>query len=332
LIDFAEHRQTSIASIPYGKADGLRTLQSNGGVSPAGTRTADGRLWFPTQDGVAVVDPKKVKVDSQIPKVTIETATIDQLPTSLDAPIIITPSKSTLQLQYTAPDFVRPDQLRFRYKLEGLDLEWTDVGFHRSASYTHLPPGHYRFLVSAKNENGIWSPSSQPVSIDVQSPFYKTRWFEFLLLSATSLTVFAAWRYRLFELKAKHALQANFLQQLMTTQEDERKRIAQELHDSLGQRLVVINSIAKLAVRFRDSPSKSDESRFQEISAEATAGLEDTRLIAYDLRPSHLDRLGLTQSIEYLVARCPYSAQGLQTLTMQRTTLQIRPHRTLQFS
>jgi len=303
LNEFADHKRKSISSIPFGKADGLLTLQSNGGVSPSGAKMADGQLWFPTQDGAAVVDPRKVRIDSRTPRVTVEAISIDQVSTPIEKAVTIPPSRYTLQIQYTAPDFVRPDQLRFRYKLEGLDQDWTEAGSHRSASYTHLPPGDYRFVVSVRDETGIWSPPSKPIFIYVQAPFYKTRWFEIILLSVISLIAVGVWRYRLIELKAKHALQVNFLQQLMTSQEEERKRIARDLHDSLGQRLVVINSTAKLALRFRDHPARSIESIFEEISTEATAGLEDTRSIAYDLRPSHLDRLGLTLSIEYLVQK-----------------------------
>ncbi len=303
LIDMAEGKLTSISSIAFGKADGLRTLDSNGGVSPAGTRASDGTLWFPTQDGVAIVDPRKVSIDLRTPRISIESATLDWLSVPVNAPIPIPPSKYNLQIHYTAPDFARPNQLRFRYKLVGLDQDWTEAGFHRFASYTHLPPGHYQFIVSVKNADGSWSAPSKILPVDVFASFYKTKWFELLVLSTIAVIAIAVWRYRLSELKAKSALQLDFLQQLITSQEDERQRIARELHDSLGQRLVIINSSAKLALRFRGNSVKSDESIFEEISSEAIAGLEDTRSIAYDLRPSHLDRLGLTQSIYYLVQK-----------------------------
>ncbi|WP_231966434.1 ligand-binding sensor domain-containing protein [Terriglobus roseus] len=303
LEEMATGSRTTISSISYGPIDGLRDSEMNGGISPAGTRATDGKLWFPTQDGVAVVDPSKVRVDSRPSRTIVESALVDQAPADLNGPITISPSQYSLQIQYTAPDFLRPTLIRFRYKLEGLDQDWTDAGFHRSASYSHLPPGNYRFLVSAMSPTGTWSQSSTPLSISVLAPFYKTRWFEAFVILFAALVAFSIWRYRLMELKARHALQVDFLQQLITSQEEERKRISMELHDSLGQRLVVINSTAKLALRFKEDPAKSKDSVLEEISSEAMAGLEDTRSIAYDLRPSHLDRLGLTQSIEYLVEK-----------------------------
>jgi signal transduction histidine kinase/ligand-binding sensor domain-containing protein len=303
LKELANGSRTTVSSISYGPIDGLLDSEMNGGISPAGTRTADGRLWFPTQDGVAVVDPTKVHVDSRASQTIIESALVDQLPVALDVPITMSPSKYNLQIRYTAPEFLRPTQIRFRYKLEGLDKDWTEAGFHRSASYSHLPPGNYHFLVSAMSPTGTWSQPGTPISISVLAPFYKTRWFEALVILIAALVSFSIRRYRLMELKARHSLQVDFLQQLITSQEEERKRISRELHDGLGQRLVVINSTAKLALRFKENPSKSKESVLEDISSEATAGLEETRSIAYGLRPSHLDRLGLTQSIEYLVEK-----------------------------
>lgn len=327
LNEFADGERNSITSIPFGRADGLLTVEANGGVSPAGTRTTDGKLWFPTQDGAAVVDPRKVRLESHTPRVAVETAMVDQWSAPVDKPIRISPSQYNLQIQYTAPDFVRPDQLRFRYKLENLDRDWSEVGSRRTAFYTHLPSGHYRFIVSAKNENGIWSPPSEPILIDVLAPYYKTGWFQTLLAAGTLLLLLLAWRYRVDELKAKQRLQLDFLQRMITSQEEERKRIALELHDSLGQRLVVINSIAKLARRVENDQHRRKSDAFDEITSEATAGLEDTRSIAYGLRPSYLDRLGLTQSIAYLVQKASLASNMIITAELENIDDLVAPER-----
>jgi signal transduction histidine kinase len=91
------------------------------------------------------------------------------------------------------------------------------------------------------------------------------------------------------------------MQKLIHSQEDERMRIASELHDSLGQRLVIINTMAQLSLRH--SVNDATNQAFSEISTEALAAIDDTRSIAYDLRPIHLEQLGLTSSIEELVTK-----------------------------
>jgi len=305
LTNVANKVYESIVSVAYGTADGLRDIEANGGIMPAGTRSRDGALWFPTQDGVAVIDPRKVHSNASIPHVIIEAAHLDQKPVSLDSMITVPPAKNVLDIEYTAPDFRRPKQIRFRYRLDGFDSDWTEAGLLRTVSYAHLPPGHYTFVVSAENINGTWGPNSSGLEIEVQAPFYKTRPFELIMLLTIASTVAAIWRYRSLRMRAQQAQRLQFLQQLITSQEDERKRIAGDLHDSLGQRLVIIKGIASLALgslKKRSGPVE-DARAFEEISSEALAAIQDTRTISYDLRPIHLDRLGLTRAIDNLVKK-----------------------------
>ena len=107
--------------------------------------------------------------------------------------------------------------------------------------------------------------------------------------------------------------QHHFSQQLIASQESERKRIAAELHDSLGQRLVVINNLALFFLRANRERFKDDEQAdaIKEISTETTLAIEETRTIAYNLRPFQLDRLGLTKSIEGLL-RTVSKSSGIQ--------------------
>jgi signal transduction histidine kinase len=208
-----------------------------------------------------------------------------------------------LEINYTAPSFIKADQIRFRYKLEGLESDWVDAGSRRTAYYSHLPPGDYVFKVIAENSNGIWNVQGKTLAISVLAPFYKKWWFfaVLLLFGGTLLLLFA--NRRITQLQRAKAVQQAFSQQLIASQEGERKRIAAELHDSLGQRLVVINNLALFALRaFRERSGDDPEIHtIEEISSEATSAIEETRTISYNLRPFQLDRLGLTKSIEALI-------------------------------
>ncbi|HXM40096.1 MAG TPA: histidine kinase [Bryobacteraceae bacterium] len=117
------------------------------------------------------------------------------------------------------------------------------------------------------------------------------------LSRARAALVWAAWRYRVAQLEREQAVQQAFSRQLIASQENERKRIAAELHDSLGQRLVVIKNLALFLLRAQGAQDTSGKlAQIEEISAETSVAINETREIAYNLRPFQLDRLGLTKA------------------------------------
>jgi signal transduction histidine kinase len=111
-----------------------------------------------------------------------------------------------------------------------------------------------------------------------------------------------AWRYRLIQLKRANELQHAFSRELIASQERERKRIAAELHDSLGQHLVVIKNLALLSLD-KESRDQTNQPRLEEICDEAAQALSEVREISYNLRPYQLDRIGLTKAIEAVVKK-----------------------------
>ena len=313
---FADGRISNITSVAYGTSDGMLNVECNGGLWPAGTRTRDGKLWFPTQNGIAVIDPATVRTNWQPPPVVIETALLDRVPTPVQGTLKIPPGRENLEVEYTALSFVHPDEIRFRYMLEGLDSTWVEAGVRRTAYYSHLPAGKYVFHVIARNSDGVWNDTGQNLSITVLAPFYRTWWFTlFETLFVCTLILMAA-RYRLGQLEQRQAMQKAFSQQLIASQESERQRIAAELHDSLGQRLVVINNLALFAMRSRQKTGNggNDSEAMTEISAEAALAIQETREISYNLRPFQLDRLGLTKAVEGIL-RSVASASGMEIVS-----------------
>ena len=307
---FADGAQTSITSVAYGKADGMLNEECNGGMAPAGIKAADGKLWFPTQNGVAVIDPSTVRINRQPPPVVIETALVERSPANIQNGLSIPPGKENLEIEYTALSFVHSEQIRFRYMLEGLDSHWIDAGSRRTAYYSHLPPGTYTFHVIADNSDGVWNTSGQSLPITVLAPFYRTWWFITIVALTVAALIALAVYYRISQLKRAQALQKAFSQQLIASQESERKRIASELHDSLGQRLLVINNLLKIVQGKQNKGVVPSSETMEEISTEALLAIQETREISYNLRPFQLDRLGLTKAIE-IVARTVSSASGI---------------------
>jgi signal transduction histidine kinase len=302
LNDVAAGKLAIISSVAYGKHDGMLNIECNGGVSPSGARTRAGSLWFPTQNGVAIVDPDSVTPSPPVPPVVIESVTIDQVPSSDLSSVRMQPDQHSLEIDYTAPSFIKSDQISFRYRLVGADSTWTDAGTRRRLYFARLQPGKYNLQIIAANSDGIWNPQTRDLSIRVMAPFYETPSFFATLLLLAAILIVLMWRRRVSQLTRAETQQRTFSQQLIASQEGERKRIAAELHDTLGQRLIVINNLALMSLSSkRESPKHIDDlDSMGEISAEALLALDETRQISYNLRPFQLDRLGLTKAIEAL--------------------------------
>jgi signal transduction histidine kinase/ligand-binding sensor domain-containing protein len=303
LADVAAGRLSSVIAVSYGRSDGMLNVECNGGLWPAGAQDTKGRLWFPTQEGVAVVDPAALTSDPHPPRVLIESASLDHLPANILDHLTIKPSQGSLEIQYTALSFSRPEQLTFRYKMDGLEDSWEEAGYRRTAYFSHLPPGNYTFRVEAANNDGVWSTGDTKLPISVLPPFYRSWWFIACICALALASVWAIGSYRIRQLKATQAAQKAFSQELIASQENERRRIAAELHDSLGQRLIVIKNLALFLLRPRGRSQNEEDQKqtIEEISTEASFALDETRSISYDLRPFQLDRLGLTKAIESLV-------------------------------
>jgi signal transduction histidine kinase len=180
-----------------------------------------------------------------------------------------------------------------------LDQDWVDAGTRRTAYYSHLPSGEYNFQVIAGNSGGIWNRVGRQIHIVVPPPFYLTWWFSSLVLVTMAALAMLLWRYRMGQVKRAHAAQQAFSRQLIASQESERKRIAAELHDSLGQRLVVIKNLAAISLQSPNGHHELDKN-IAEIVSEASQGLSEVKEISYNLRPYQLDRIGLTKAIQAL--------------------------------
>ncbi len=308
LNEFAEGRRRSITSVGYGKSDGMLNVEANGGRFPGGIKTRDGRLWFPTQDGVAVINPETIKINPQPPPVIIEDVKIDAQSVAVETinsasrnpqfAIRIEPQQQNFEIKYTALSFINSGNLRFKYKLEGLDSEWIDAANRRTAYFSHVPPGDYTFRVIAANADGIWNESGASVNITILPPFYRTWWFVVLSVLAIGALAYFLFNRRIVQLERERIAQQTFSRQLIASQEAERKRIAAELHDSLGQRLVVIKN---LALMFLSAKNRNETSKIEEISAEASQAIGEVKVISYNLRPYQLDRIGLTKAIEAII-------------------------------
>ena len=314
LNDFADGKIASFTSVAYGKEDGMLSTECNGGRQPAGAKTADGKLWFPTQQGVVVVDPQAILFNKQPPPVVIESVKIDNR--EIDKPsedISLQPGQTSLEIGYTGLSLIKSEQVRFRYRLENLDDNWTEAGTRRSAYYSYLPPGEYVFQVIAANSDGVWNETGKSIVVRVVPPFYRTWWFYIGSILAMFAAVFAVYRLRLRQIETKHREQEMFSRRLIDSQEQERKRIAAELHDSLGQLLVVIKNRARLGLKVENN-AEATENHLDGISGAASQAIEEVKEISFNLRPYLLDKLGLTKTLKSMLGKV-FEASGINLTT-----------------
>ncbi|HYM01203.1 MAG TPA: ATP-binding protein, partial [Blastocatellia bacterium] len=203
LNDFARGFIRSITSVPYGVADGMKSKECNGGVQPAGWKSHDGRLWFPTILGVVTVDPNNLGTNTHVPPVQVEKFVAGRVSINRPTQVRLPPGDGSLEFHFTAPSFLAPEKVQFRYKLEGFDRDWVDAKTRRSAYYTNIPPGTYHFRVIAANDDGVWNTSGASVEIYLAPHFYQTFWFYAFGLLAFAATGTGLYRVRVNGLKIR---------------------------------------------------------------------------------------------------------------------------------
>ncbi len=171
---FAAGTLSAVSSSSYGKSDGMLNEECNGGIWPAGIRARDGKLWLPTQDGVAVIDPKAVAANTRPPTVRIESGALDGSSVPTDRTVRILPGQENLEIRYTAVTFINAERMVFRYRLDGIDRDWVYAGTRRLAHYAHIPPGNYGFSVLAANSDGVWTDVPATLDVVVLPPYWQT--------------------------------------------------------------------------------------------------------------------------------------------------------------
>lgn len=298
-------RAARVQSIRYGKGEGLPVLQAMSGSSPGALRSHDGRLWMPMKTALAVIDTSQMQENRNPPAVLITGITVDgklrgwnpgilsQIvnrsvsagaanPVDLekaDGILELAPGHRRIQFTFTALNFSAPEDLHFRYMLEGADDRWID-GSQREADYSRLTGGNYRFRVAACNSSGIWSDEPAAVVFVVKPFFWQTWWFRVIAATIFICVFVGIGRYVSFRrLRAKLRL---LEQQAVVSRE--RARIARDIHDDLGSRLSEITLLSELALQDHSEREKGRE-HIRHISVTARQATDSLDEIVWAANP-----------------------------------------------
>jgi ligand-binding sensor domain-containing protein/signal transduction histidine kinase len=303
LDELASGKITTVYPQLFGRAEGMLSEECTGGFCPAGLKTKSGLLWFSTLKGVAVVDPRGQPVTTHAPNTVLEEVLVDGVPDPLlhavnpenlrgpgqprTEPLAletlrITPGKHRVEFRFTGLSFGTPELIRFRYRLEGLDSDWVEAGTRRTAFYSYLPAGDYRFRVAACNQDGIWTDSEAKLHLTVSPYFWQTWWF--LTLAGFSLTIIVGGSVRFVE-KKKIQRRLKLLEQERAL-ERERTRIAQDLHDEMGAKLCRISFLSEHARR-GELPPEELQSQITSISDASREVLHSLDEIVWAVNPQN---------------------------------------------
>ncbi len=280
--------------IAFGTADGLRSRETAANSHPSATRSTDGRLWFATPKGLLEVDPAHFPVNLVEPPVAVEQFAVDDVDQPLQkagSGLRVGAGHVHFQFDYAGLSFTAPLKVRYRYRLEGFDRNWTDAGTRRSAYYTNIPPGKYTFRVQAANNDGLWNAAGAAFSFELRPHFYQTLWFFALLLLAAGASIVLVIKGRL------RTAQREFRAVL-----GERSRIAREIHDTLAQGYVGISvQLEMLAELLRQHKTDAAAQQLDKTRQYLRVGLADARQSIWALRTEEADETTLPVKMRRLV-------------------------------
>lgn len=303
LLRYIEGAAETIPTVFYDERDGLKSSHCNGPFQPYGAQSEDGKLWFPTSRWISVIDPTRLEINERPPKVVIETIIVDGKELPYQDEITLPAQTESLTIYYTGLNFSAPKKTRFRYRLDPQETDWEDAGTRRLAQYENLPPGDYTFRVIAANRDNLWNETGQTMRIIIKPPFWRTWWFMGVVVGAGMLAArymsFSELRGRLKSLVKQHAL------------EEERARIAKDMHDDIGASLTQISLLTELLQRHPDFPDKEKAKAIQ-IADKARETTQKVDEIVWAVNPKNdtLDRLASyivhlgEEFFEYSEIRC----------------------------
>jgi signal transduction histidine kinase/ligand-binding sensor domain-containing protein len=279
----------------YGQADGLASTE---GVKRSRSVVSDsaGRIWLSLSRGLSMVDPSQI-TDNSVPALPhVEAITADNNTADLAGSVRIPPSPRRITFEYTGLSLAVPERIRFRYFLEGFDSSWSQPVATREAVYTNLGPGSYRFRLVASNSEGLWNGPETAISLNVAPAYYQTAWFYALAVVTLPSLLWSAHRIRLRVIERHQAEITALNESLMKAQEQERTRIAGELHDGVMQQISALSLMLGTAKRKIHSDLEA-KAEIGDVQKKLIHMGTEVRQLSHGLHPASLKDDGLAAAL-----------------------------------
>ena len=306
-VDKDKDTKRTIQATVFDNSDGVRIRGYPGGDNSRVTRSPDGKLWFATNDGLSVVDPRNLHFNKVPPPVHIEQLTADRKtydPASYaNGRVALSARIRDLEIDYTALSLAAPEKVRFRYKLEGRDRDWQDAGTRRQAFYNDLPPRNYRFRVMACNNSGVWNEAGASLDFSIAPAYYQTWWFRLSCVAGLLALLWAVYQLRLRQMTAqvRHRLEGRF---------EERERIARELHDTLLQSFQGFLLYFQSAINLLPGRPSDAKERLERAADQAQQAIAEGRDAVQGLRSSTIETNDLAAALNAVAAELAANQGG----------------------
>ncbi len=275
-------------------SDGLQSLEYNSNTAHI---APDGEFFFGGVRGFNHFYPDEVQFNRQLSKPILTNFTVKETPIKLPIAIgeasyvKLAAQNNSFAIEYSAIDYLSNGQNTYQYRLVGLDSAWVQAQQQTTARFVQVPAGKYVFEVKAANSDGLWNNKPTRLTIEIEPQWWETIWFRAAMLGLLLLGIYGFYRYRLYVLLQQQRKEMTVMVQ---TQEEERRRFSQDLHDGLGANLSALKMVLGL---LHDPASESIKNKSEAL---LNASIDDLRQLIHAMSPRSLARLGLVKTVREL--------------------------------
>lgn len=270
-----------------------------------GASTADksGHLFFAGVSGAVSINPAFVITSSGKNILKISGILVNNKPALINADpsevteIVLNYKQNNITVNFGILDYHDDKVISYRYRLEGADNDWVMVS-DPSVTFSNLSPGDYTLRLSSTGINGLWQTKETTLRIKITAAFWQTVYFR-IFTGILIITIPGYLFYRKSRASKQEALrQTEFSSAIIRLQEEERRRVSGELHDSIGQNLLVLKNI--FDIKSRGDIEIADDSEISDLLKDS---INELRSISNDLYPHQLEQLGFIKASESMLRK-----------------------------
>jgi len=268
----AENPAQHLSLALYGISNEVETTQIYGGRQPSGCLGTQGDVWFPSNKGPIHI-LRNVVEPSPLPPVVVNEVVVDGRNVNTDGPIVMTPGSGRLEVSFAPILLHSQDGVRFRYRLEGFDKNWSAASSRRVASYTNLPAGKYTFRVAAFEVNNPQAVSEASLSVVQKPHFYQSIWFVACCIALAVGVIVGVYRFRLWQIKMR-------FEGVL----DERGRLAREMHDTVIQGCVSVSALLEAIASLNRPDGRLTQDLVEYARTQVRSTIDEARQVIWNLR------------------------------------------------